>query len=235
MQQQLSELLRPTEFADLIQPPDIIRRLERMVVQRAPINMIFYGKPGLGKSSAAHILAKKLDADLFVINGSLWTGVSNVRENLEAYVSTLSLMSDIKICLIDECEFLSVNAQAALRGAIEKSTHIRFLMTGNNISKLDPAIKSRCMPISFDVGPLEAEATIKRLLPRYIDKLGRLGYDNIDAEWLSREMLVNFPDLRKLASVIEVRLGAPDEEQAKLFQMERDREAGVSGDGHKAA
>jgi hypothetical protein len=91
------------------------------------------------------------------------------------------------------------------------------------------------MPISFDVRPLEAEATIQRLLPRYIDKLGRLGYANIEAELLSREMHVNFPDLRKLASVIELRLGAPNEERAKLFQMEQNREAGLSGDGHKAA
>jgi replication-associated recombination protein RarA len=235
MRQQLSELLRPTELADLIQPPDIIRGLELMVENRSLLNMIFHGKPGLGKSSAAHILAKKLDADLFVINGSLWTGVSHVRQDLEAYVSTMSIMSDIKICLIEECEFLSANAQAALRLVIEKSTHVRFLMTGNNISKLDPAIKSRCMPISFDVRPLEAEATIQRLLPRYIDKLGRLGYANIEAELLSREMHVNFPDLRKLASVIELRLGAPNEERAKSFQMERDGEAGMSGDGHKAA
>ena len=231
MQQQLSELLRPTELADLIQPSEIIRGLERMLENRSLLNMIFYGKPGLGKSSAAHILAKKLDADLFVINGSLWTGVSHVREDLEAYVSTMSLMSDIKICLIEECEFLSANAQAALRLVIERSTHVRFLMTGNDISKLDRAIRSRCMPISFDVRPLEAEATIQRLLSRYIDKLGRLGYANIDAEWLSKEMHVNFPDLRKLASVIEFKYGVPDKERVKLFQMEQNREPGVSGVG----
>ena len=65
MQQQLSELLRPTELADLIQPPEIIRGLERMVVQRAPLNMIFHGKPGLGKTSAAQILAKGLDAYVY--------------------------------------------------------------------------------------------------------------------------------------------------------------------------
>lgn len=235
MKQQLSELLRPSELADLIQPPDIIRGLERMVENRSLLNMIFFGRPGLGKSSAAHILAKKLDADLYVINGSLWTGVSYVRQELEAYVSTLSIMSDIKICLIEECEFLSVNAQAALRLVIEKSTHVRFLMTGNDIRRLDRAIRSRCMTISFDVGPLEAEATIQRLLPRYIDKLGKLGYKNLDAEWLSKEMHIDFPDLRKFANRIEFKYGAPDEERAKLFQMEQILEPGMSDDGHKAA
>jgi replication-associated recombination protein RarA len=235
MQQQLSELLRPTELADLIQPPEIIRGLERMVAQRAPINMIFHGKPGLGKTSAAQILARELNADMYEINGSLWTGVSHVREDLEAYVGTMSLMSDIKICLIEECEFLSANAQAALRRVIEKSTHVRFLMTGNNISRLDRAIRSRCMTVSFDVGPLQAEQTIQRLLPRYIEKLGRLGYEGIDAQWLSQEMHMVFPDLRELASRVEFKYGLPNEERANLFQMELDREAGMSGDGHKAA
>ena len=49
MQQQLSELLRPTEFADLIQPLEIIRGLERMVEDRSLINMIFYGSRGWAK------------------------------------------------------------------------------------------------------------------------------------------------------------------------------------------
>jgi hypothetical protein len=120
----------------------------------------------------------------------------------------MSLWSDIKICLIEECEYLSANAQAALRDVIEKSTHVRFLMTGNAIGKLQPALKSRCTPINFDVGPLEAEAAIQRLLPRNADKLARLGYD-VDPKWLNREMHVVFPDLRKLANRIEFTYGAP--------------------------
>lgn len=233
MQEQLSELLRPTELADLIQPPDIIRGLERMVAQRAPLNMIFYGKPGLGKTSAAQILLKGLEAFVFRINGSMRTGIDVVRD-LEQFCRNPSLFDEIKVCFIDECEFLTPNAQAGLRGLIEQPHGVPFIMTANDISKLHPALKSRCRPISFDAGPLEAEATIQRLLPRYTDKLGQLGYD-IDAEWLSREMHIVFPDLRKLANAIEFRYGSPNKERAKLFQMERDREAGRSGGGHKAA
>ena len=234
MQQRLSELLRPTEFADLIQPPELIRRLERMVAQRAPLNMLFYGRPGLGKTSAAQILLKGLDAFVFRINGSLRTGIDVVRD-LELFCRDPSLFGEMKVCFIDECEFLSLSAQAGLRGLIEQAHGVPFIMTANDVSKLHPALKSRCMTVSFDVGSLEAEATIQRLLPRYIDKLGRLGYDDIDAEWLSEEMHVVFPDLRKFANRIEFRYGAPNEERAKLFQMERDREASMSGDGHKAA
>jgi len=234
MQQRLSELLRPTELTDLIQPPELIRGLERMVAQRAPLNMVFYGKPGLGKTSAAQILLKGLDAFVLPINGSLRTGIDVVRD-LELFCRDPSLFGDMKVCLIDECEFLSLNAQAGLRGLIEQAHGVPFIMTANDISKLHPALKSRCMTISFDVGPLEAEATIQRLLPRYIDKLGKLGYENIDAEWLSKEMHIVFPDLRQFASRIDFRYGAPDEERAKLFQIEQVREAEMLGDGHKAA
>ena len=41
----LSEVLRPTEFADLIQPSAMVERLERMAEQRMPMNMLFYGQP----------------------------------------------------------------------------------------------------------------------------------------------------------------------------------------------
>ena len=154
---------------------------------------------------------------------------------LEQFCRYPSIYGDMKVCFIDECEFLSPNAQAGLRGLIEQSHGVPFIMTANDISKLHPALRSRCSPISFDINPLKAEATIERLLPRYADKLERLGYDEIDTEWLSEEMHVVFPDLRKFANRIEFRYGAPDEERAKLFQMERDSEASVSGDGHKAA
>jgi replication-associated recombination protein RarA len=234
MQQQLSELLRPTELADLIQPLELIQGLERMVEKRSLLNMLFYGKPGLGKTSAAQILLKALDAFPLRINGSMRTGIDVVRE-MEKFCEGLSIFGDMKVCFIDECEYLSPNAQAGLRGLIEQSHGVPFMMTANDVSKLHPALKSRCMPISFDINPLQAGATIGRLLPRYADKLARLGYANIDAKWLSDEMHLVFPDLRKLANAIEFRYGAPNEERAAQFQMEQNREAGMVGDGHKAA
>jgi replication-associated recombination protein RarA len=204
------------------------------VEDRSLLNMIFHGKPGLGKTSAAQILLRSLDAFPLRINGSMRTGIDVVRE-MEKFCEGLSIYGEVKVCFIDECEYLSTNAQAGLRGLIEQAHGVPFVMTANDISKLHPALRSRCRPISFDINPLQAEATIQRLLPRYTDKLRRLGYDDIDAEWLSNEMHVVFPDLRKLANAVEFQYGAPKEDRAKLFQMERDREAGMSSDGHKAA
>ncbi|MBY0226243.1 MAG: AAA family ATPase [Hyphomicrobium sp.] len=196
--------------------------------------MIFYGRPGLGKTSAAQIMIRNLGAFACRINGSLRTGIDVVRE-LEQFCRYPSIDGDMKVCFIDECEFLSPNAQAGLRGLIEQSHGVPFIMTANDISKLHPALKSRCWPISFDINSLKSQATIERLLPQYADKLKRLGYDKIETEWLSKEMGMVFPDLRKLAGAIEFKHGPPDEEKAKLFQMEQNREVEKSGNGHKAA
>ena len=221
MEQQLSELLRPTELADLIQPLELIQRLERMVERRALVNMLIYGKPGLGKTSAARILANKLDADCYEINGSMETGIENVRKNIEMFCVSLSLFSAVKVCFIDECEYLSKNAQASLRGLIEKCDHVRFLLIANDITKFHRALKSRCKLVNFDVGPSQATEVIKRLLPRYQEKLARLGY-SLDDQRLWELICVSFPDLRSVANQIEFEYGPPSEERAALFQMEQD-------------
>jgi len=197
-----SELLRPTEFADLIQPSAMVQRLERMVDQRKPMNMLFYGSPGVGKTSAARILLSKLDADYYEINGSKETGIDNVRKNIEGFCVTLSMYSDVKVCFIDECDYLSMNAQASLRALIEKCDHVRFLLTANEIGKMHAALKSRCLPICFDVGPLEAPEIINRLVPRYQEKLGKLGLQ-MDAQRLHEILYTSFPDLRAVANRLE--------------------------------
>ena len=100
-----------------------------------PMNMLFYGQPGVGKTSAARILLNKLEADCYEINGSLETGIDHVRKNIEIFCVSMSLHSDVKVCFIDECEYLSVNAQASLRGLIEKCGQVRFVLTANEIKK----------------------------------------------------------------------------------------------------
>ena len=222
MKQQLSELLRPTELADLIQPFELIQRLERMVERRALVNMLFHGKPGLGKTSAARIILKKLDTYAYRLNGSMETGINSVRDHLEDFCVNPSLDFRLKVVFIDESDFLSPNAQAGLRGLIEK-TAVPFIMTANDITKFDRALTSRCLPVNFDVGPLQATEVIKTLLPRFQEKLAHLGY-SVDDKRLWELMCVSFPDLRSLANQIEFEYGPPSEERAALFQMEQDGE-----------
>ena len=111
--------------------------------------MMFYGEPGIGKTSAARIVIASVEADDYEINGSLETGIDTFRTDFVLWASSCSLCGGPKVCFIDECEKLSANAQAALRGVIEEYGHVTFLMTANDHLKLDAALRSRCMPITF--------------------------------------------------------------------------------------
>ena len=198
--QLLSEHLRPKEFADLIQPLGIIRRFEAMVARGEPRNLLFYGEPGLGKTSAARLLLTKLGDNFFEINGSLRTGIEDIRD-IEVAANSLGLGDGPRMCFIDEAEYLSRNAQAGLRGLIERS-HCRFILTANDISKFHPALKSRCMPVCFDTRSGEAAAIITRLVPRYMHALTTEDI-MIREERLKELMAIYFPDLRGLANRIE--------------------------------
>ena len=199
---QLSEHLRPRNFSDLVQPRTIIDRLEH-IARGGPLqNMLFYGKPGIGKTSAARILIARVEADAIEINGSLETGIDACRTGLVMWSSSCSLFGEQKVCLVDECEYLSRNAQAALRGLIEKRQHVRFLMTANDVAKLDPALKSRCMPICFDLSKKDEPEVIARLCARYEERLKELGFV-VDPTRLSEIVHVHFPDLRAIANRLE--------------------------------
>jgi len=208
---QLCDHLRPTTLRDLFQPLSLVQRLERMVEDKRLVNMLFHGQPGIGKTSAVRILLKELDAEVLPINGSSSTGVDTVRDDIAAFCSSTSLWGKLKVVFIDECEYLSKNAQAAMRGTIEQYPWAAFILTANDMGKLDRAIKSRCLEVCFDVSLFEAPAVIERVLPGYHKKLTDFGCE-VPFERLRRLMYLKFPDLRALAMMLEFEAGLKPKE-----------------------
>ena len=204
MKPPLSELLRPTELADLFQPNNLVRSLEKMVEQKRIQNMIFYGLPGIGKTSACRILLQKLDCDSIEINGSLSTGIEVIRDRIEPFSSCVSFWGKPKAVLIEEADYLSRNAQASLKRTIEKFHYVHFLMTTNDLGKIAPAIQSRCLPVSFDIPRASVNPTIERLVPRYTQRLEQAGY-RVEASHLLMTLRKWFPDMRGVANELEFR------------------------------
>jgi replication-associated recombination protein RarA len=199
---QLCDHLRPTTLRDLFQPLAMVQRLEQMVRDKRLMNMLFYGQPGIGKTSAARILLKEIDAEVLDINGSSSTGIDTVRDEIASFCGSASLWGQLKVVFIDECEYLSKNAQAAMRGTVEKYPWAAFLLTANDVSKLHPAIKSRFLEVCFDVSVLDANAVIERVLPMYEQRLLELGC-KVPYERLRQIMYLKFPDLRAVAMKLE--------------------------------
>ena len=200
----LSEQLRPTALADITLPMYIIRSFERMVQNERLLNMVFYGKPGIGKTSAARIILRDLEADVYELNGSFNNGEKAMVKSIENFAHTMSLFGRPKVCFIDEVDKMSLANQDALRYTIENTSgSTRFLMTANDITKLTPAIKSRCLPICFDVKPLKVVDLVEELSARYDAKLQKLGY-KMDVQRIREIVGVSFPDMRMIANKIEL-------------------------------
>jgi replication-associated recombination protein RarA len=200
----LSEVMRPTSLDDLVQPARVIDALRKMATLGDVSNMLFWGAPGIGKTSAAHLLIQAVDAEYILVNGSLETGIDGVRDDIAQYCRCGSIFGQQKICFVDEVEFLSKQAQGGLRGVIEQSAdRVRFLLTANEIGRLDPALRSRCVPINFDIMPDDFDEVRQRLDERYRTALETMGLE------LSRKRLTQiihnfFPDLRRIANTIQV-------------------------------
>ncbi len=167
------------------------------------MNLIFYGKPGGGKTSAARVIidAANGKANALECNGSLASGVGYVRDTIEQWASHRGIFGGPKICFVDEADGLTGAAQASLRHVIENKRHCRFLFT-----KLTPAIQSRMMPLCFDIAPSGSENLVKRITARYEVRLSELGV-KFDPKRLREIVGIYYPDFRHIANNFEFEFG----------------------------
>jgi replication-associated recombination protein RarA len=202
----ISETLRPKKFDELVLDKQVIEKLQKMYTSRNVMNMIFYGKPGSGKTSAAKIFIDSQEFDCLQINGSLDTKIEIVRTKILNFATSMSFYSQHKICFIDEADYLSKSSQASLRGVIEDtSKNCRYIFTANDLSKIHPALCSRLMTICFDMTPMQIEEELKRYKERVIDYMSSNSV-NVDPERVSRIIDMNFPDYRTIANKLEFEL-----------------------------
>ena len=114
-------------------------------------HLLLYGRAGTGKTTLAKLLVNNIECDYLYINASDENSVDVVRNKVRGFASTIGF-KDMKVVILDECDYITPNAQAALRNLMETfSKHCRFILTCNFVERIIDPIQSRCQ--SFQIVP----------------------------------------------------------------------------------
>ena len=124
-------------------------------------HLLLYGKAGTGKTTLAKLLVNNIECDYIYINASDENNVDTVRTKVKSFASTIGF-KDMKVIILDECDYITPNAQAALRNLMETfSKHCRFILTCNYVERIIDPIQSRCQ--SFQIIPPSKQEVAKHL------------------------------------------------------------------------
>jgi|TARA_Y100000310_G_scaffold173198_1_gene173388 DNA polymerase III delta prime subunit len=154
-------------------------------------HLLLYGRAGTGKTTLAKILVKNIECDYLYINASDENNVDTVRTKVKNFASTVGF-KDFKIIILDECDYITPNAQAALRNLMETfSKHCRFILTCNYVERIIDPIQSRCQ--SFQIIPPS-----KKEVAVHLSNI--LQNENVKFEVDDVATIVNgtYPDIRKV-------------------------------------
>jgi replication factor C small subunit len=122
-------------------------QVETWVKDKSIPHLLLSGSAGIGKTTLAKVLINEIgieEFDLLEINASRTNSVEDVRDKIVNFVSMIPF-GPFKVVLLDEADYLSPNAQAALRGVMEEyHSTARFILTCNYPNRIIPALHSRC-------------------------------------------------------------------------------------------
>lgn len=225
----LADKIRPKKLSDIIGQSHLIgpgKILTNLVTNKKLFSMIFYGKPGIGKTSIASALVEELGMHYKFMNATI-----NNKADFDIAISEAKMYSDM-VLIIDEIHRMNKDKQDILLPYIENGTIILIgLTTSNPYHKINPAIRSRCQ--IFELHELTIQDIIKGL-KRACDYLDNISISDETLEYIA---YLSSGDLRSALNLLEMSYYSTKNGQITIDEVKSINSKPVffhdkDGDGH---
>ena len=200
------EKYRPTEFNNIVLDAINKKILTNVIEMQYFPNMLFYGPPGTGKTTTIINLIKLYQTKysstrkgfMIHLNASDDRGIDIIRNQISQFVKTKSLFgTGMKFVILDEVDYMTKNAQQALRSLIQQySTNVRFCLICNYISRIDTALQNEFVRLRFCQLP-------KEKIFIFLNQIQKKESLNIDKETLIAIQYMFKSDIRSMINFLQ--------------------------------
>ena len=192
----LANTLRPQKLDDILGQDHIIGKgkiINNLIKNKKMFSMILYGKPGIGKTSIAQVIANELDMPVRFLNATI-----NNKQDFDVVIAEAKMEGTL-LLVVDEIHRMNKDKQDILLPHIESGLIILIgLTTSNPYHKINPAIRSRCQ--IFELKSLTQDDIIKGI-KKGIDKLPGIKIDNKEIKHIAA---LSNGDIRSAYNLLEM-------------------------------
>lgn len=203
-----TEKYRPDTLEGYIGNDDFKSSLQQWINTNDVPHLLLCGGAGTGKTTAAKLIVNNINCDYIYINCSDENGVDTIRDKVKSFASAASFKPQ-KVVIMDEADFLTINAQAALRNVIETfSLTTRFIFTCNYVERIIDPIQSRT--IVFELKP----PSMQDVAFKCVEILDLEGVTYTKAD-IVRIVKQTYPDIRKSLNLLQSSIKNGDLQQSR--------------------
>ncbi len=192
----LANELRPKKLDDILGQDHIIGKgkiINNLIKNKKMFSMILYGKPGIGKTSIAQVIANELEMPVRFLNATV-----NNKQDFDIVIAEAKMEGTL-LLVVDEIHRMNKDKQDILLPHIEKGTIILIgLTTSNPYHKINPAIRSRCQ--IFELKSLTDKDIIKGL-NKAVEALKGIKITNNEIKYIAA---LSNGDIRSAYNILEM-------------------------------
>jgi replication factor C small subunit len=191
-----TEKYRSQTLDQYIGNDELKNTIQSWIIKNDIPHLLLHGKAGTGKTTLAKLITKNINCDMMYINASDENGIDTIRDKVKSFAST-STFQPLKVVILDESDYLTINAQASLRNIIETfSAKTRFILTCNYVERIIEPLQSRCQ--AFKIETLSKPDIARHLVSILEAENTTYNLPDISA------IVTNFyPDIRKIINVTQ--------------------------------